>query len=119
MIDMKTKLLFTIFIVVLILAGCSSPSSELKIYTISEIKHIAENGEIVKSQGKLIERIEKRKFLVTDGEETIIINLKNFKKESKILDKEDKIIFSGKTVKSVFKSPEIEVTIFKKVEEFK
>lgn len=113
------KIPLLVSFLLLFLVNCSSPSAIEKSYSISELKYVAKDGEMVKSQGELVNRTEKRKFEVSDGENSVIIDLKKFKKQTKILDKGDKIIFSGRIQKKALNKPEIEVVFFKKVENFK
>jgi uncharacterized protein YdeI (BOF family) len=88
-------------------------------HTLSEIKRSARNGQIVKSQGILTEKTGERDFMVTDDHVTIKIDLGAFKKESKTLEENSKIVFSGTYRNTLFGQPEIEVKYLQIVEEFK
>ena len=104
---------------ILFVWGCSSGLHPDKIYTLSEIKHHARNGQKVKSQGILSEKTGKGEFIVTDNHVTMKINLSTYKKKSKTLKKDSKIVFSGTFRNILFAQPEIEVTHLQVVEEFK
>jgi uncharacterized protein YdeI (BOF family) len=90
-----------------------------RIHTLSEIKHSARNGQEISSQGILIEKTSKREFIVTDDHIKIKIDLSAFKKESKILKQNSKIVFSGIYRKRIFTEPVIEVSYLFVVEDFK
>jgi uncharacterized protein YdeI (BOF family) len=116
---MNTKSLLEIVFIVFLTWNCSSGVQPDKMHTLREIKSKARNGQIVKSQGIVIEKTGKRDFMVTDYHVTMIINLGAFKKESKILEKNSKIEFSGTYRNTIFGQPEIEVSYLQIVEEFK
>lgn len=99
--------------------GCSPGLQPEKMHALSEIKRYARNGQIVKSQGILTEKTGKRYFRVTDNQVTMKINLDAFKKESKTLEKNAKIVFSGTYRNTLFGQPEIEVKYLQIVEEFR
>lgn len=104
---------------ILFALGCSTGLQPDKMYTLSEINHHARNGQKVKSQGILTEKTRKGDFIVTDNHITMKINLSKYKKKSKTLEKNCKIVFSGTFRKMLFAQPEIEVTYLKVVEEFR
>ena len=116
---MKLKIPFKLFAMILLIWACSSGLKPDKMYTLSEIKHHARNGQKVKSQGILTEKTGKEEFIVTDNQVTMKINLSTYKKRSKMLDKNSKIVFSGTFRNMLFAQPEIEVTYLQVVEEFK
>jgi uncharacterized protein YdeI (BOF family) len=116
---MKLKILFRLFAMILLIWACSSGLKPDKMYTLSEIKHHARNGQTVTSQGILTERKGKREFIVTDNHVTMKINLSAYKKRLKTLEKNSKIVFSGTFRNMLFAQPEIEVTYLQVVEEFK
>lgn len=99
--------------------GCSSGLQPEKMHTLSEIKRYARNGQIVKSQGILTEKRGKGAFMVTDDHVSMKINLSAYKKESKTLKRNSKIIFSGTYKNMLFTPPEIEVKYLQLVEEFR
>jgi uncharacterized protein YdeI (BOF family) len=113
------KICILFFILILILSGCNKPEKEEISNTITYIRENAVNGQMINSTGKIEDRIEKRKFRVTDGETSLTIDLHKFKKETKTLHKNDKVIFSGRIKKKAFKEPEAEIFLFQKVEGFK
>ncbi len=103
----------------LIVWCCSSGLQPGEMHTLSEIKRYARNGQIVKSQGILTGKKGKRDFVVTDNHVSLRINLDAFKKESKTLKKNSKIVFAGTYRNVLFSPPEIEVKYLQVVEEFK
>ncbi len=119
MIRMKLKILYKLFAMILLAWCCSSGLQPDKMHTLSEIKHHARNGQEVKSQGILIEKTGTGDFIITDDHVTMKINLSKYKKKSKMLEKNSKIVFSGTFRKLLFAQPEIEVTYLKVVEEFR
>lgn len=89
------------------------------IHSLSEIKHNAKNGQEVRSQGILTEKTGKREFVVSDNLGDMKIDLSGFKKESKYIKQNSRVIFSGIYRKKIFSEPVIEVTYLKVVEDFK
>ncbi|NJK84773.1 MAG: hypothetical protein HC906_01115 [Bacteroidales bacterium] len=103
----------------ILIFSCSNNLEEGKYYSLSTIKKHARNGQMVHSNGLVTERIEKRIFLVEDDDVSLILNLSDYKKESKYLGKNSKVVFSGTYRKKAFQKPEIKVLSLQKVEEFK
>lgn len=103
----------------LFLSDCSSPLDPEEEHSLSEIRKSARNGQVVKSIGMLAERNANREFVVQDDETSMEIDLAKFKKESKYLKKNTKIIFSGTYRKKPFCAPRIEVVSLQVVEDFR
>lgn len=99
--------------------SCSQGLQPDKIHTLGEIKRHARNGQSVQSQGILTERTDKNDFIVTNGNVSMKINLSGYKKESKILKENSKIVFTGVYRNSWFAQPEIEVKYMQIVEDFR
>jgi uncharacterized protein YdeI (BOF family) len=99
--------------------GCASGLKPDIMHSLSEIKRHARHGQEVKSQGILTEKTGEREFLISDDHVTMKINLNAYKKESKFLEKNSKIVFSGTYRKKLLTEPEIEVKYLKVVEEFR
>lgn len=113
------KTTFILAFILLITETCSSSVEPDVLHSIQEIKKNAKNGQIVKSQGVLTERTAKREFIVEDKEASIKVNLGTFKKKSKYLDKNTRIIFSGKYRKRFLYRPVIDIEFLQVVDEFK
>lgn len=111
--------LITVGFILLMTSNCSSHISSDKLHTITEIIEHASNGQGVKSQGVLSARSAKREFIVRDQKSFIAVNFGEFKKESKYLKENTKIIFSGKYRKSLFSEPKIEIESLLVVDEFR
>jgi uncharacterized protein YdeI (BOF family) len=118
-ISMNKRFLYIVNILAIIVLSCSSGIEPDKIHSLSEIKRDAKNGQEIRSQGILTEKTGKREFLVSDNLGEIKIELPGFKKESKYIKQNSKVIFSGTYRKKIFSEPFIEVTYLKVVEDFK
>ena len=104
---------------ILIAWGCSSGLEPDRIHSLREIKRSARHCQEIKSQGIVTEKTGKRDFIVSDNHVEMKINLRAFKKESKNLKQNTKIVFSGTFRRTLFAEPEIKVTYFQVVEDFK
>ena len=118
-ISMNTKSLLEIILIIFLAWNCSSGVHPDRMHTLSEIKRNARNGQIVKSQGILTAKTGERDFMVTDDHVTIKLNLGAFKKKSKTLKENSRIVFSGTYRNTLLGQPEIEVKYLQIVEEFK
>ena len=119
MTSMNIKFLLLSMLLMYLIWSCSQGLQSDKMYTLSEIKHHARNGQLVQSQGILTERTGKKDFMVTAGNASIKINLSAYKKESNILKENSKIVFTGVYRNSLFAQPEIEVKYMQKLEDFR
>ncbi|MFO7657597.1 MAG: hypothetical protein R6W78_11055 [Bacteroidales bacterium] len=115
----KTIILLMGIICLFILIGCSTSLETGELYSLTEIRKYAKNGQVVKSKGVLTERNAKREFIVQDDETAIKIDLAKFKKESKYMKKNTKVVFSGTYRKKLFGEPKIEVESLQVVEDFR
>lgn len=119
MINMNNKFLYIVNILTIIVLSCSSGLEPDRIHSLSEIKRNAKNGQEIRSQGILTEKTGKREFVVSDNSGKMRIDLLRFKKESKNIKQDSKVMFSGTYRKKIFSKPVIEVTYLKIVEDFK
>ena len=116
---MKSKILFMLSALIILIWACSSGIQPDKMYPLSEIKHHARNGQTVRSQGILTEKKGNEEFIVTDNHVTMKINLGAYEKRSETLAKNSKIVFTGTFRNMLFAKPEIEVTYLRVVEDFR
>jgi len=116
---MNKKTFFKVALLILITCGCSSGLQTDRTHSLSEIKRYARNGQKIRSQGVITEKTGMREFIVTDDDATMKIDLSAYKKESKFLKKNSKIVFSGTFRNRLFTQPFIEVDYLRTVEEFR
>ncbi len=107
-------------IIMILLTCCCSPGLQPdRMNTLKDIKRYARHGQEVKSQGTLTEKTGEREFVVTDNQVSLKINLGAYKKESKFLEENTRIVFSGTYRKKLFAQPEIEIHYLQVIEGFR
>ncbi len=116
---MNKRFLYIINFLSIIILACSSGIEPDRIHSLTEIKRNAKNGQEIRSQGILTEKTDKREFVVSDNLCEMKIDLSGFKKGSKYIKQNSKVIFSGTYRKNIFSKPVIEVTYLRVLEDFK